>query len=131
MVSSCNLFLCLFAGSRFRFGLWFIGRLRFLPCLFLHEQDSFLFLDALMAFLVHLVVSILDFRQCFGHVLLCKVKQEACRGIAARCVLEIGNQIIPADDGFLLGCKVLDDVHLLLVREVMVGLFTLDADWKI
>lgn len=77
----CN-FLCLklrfvlwlFFGLHFRFGLYVLRLFGFLLRLFLYEQDGFLFLDALVAFLVHLVVPILDICKFFGHVLLCEVK---------------------------------------------------------
>ena len=40
-------------------------------------------------------------------MLLSEVKQQGGCGVVTECVLEIGNQIIPADNGFLLGGKVL------------------------
>ena len=72
-------------------------------------------------------MSVLDSGEFFGHVLLGEVKQEGGNGVTAVCALEVGNQKIPADNGFLLGGEVGDDVHLFLVREVVVGFLALDA----
>lgn len=70
------------------------------------------FLDALVSLFVHFIISVLDIGKFFGHMLLSEVKQQGGCGVVTECVLEIGNQIIPADNGFLLGGKVLDDAHL-------------------
>ena len=61
------------------------------------------FLDALVAFLIDFIITLSDFGKRFGHVLLRKSEQESGCGIAGRCVLELGNQEVPADNGFLLG----------------------------
>ena len=89
------------------------------------ERTANFFFDAQVSLLVNLIVSVLDVCQLVGHVLLGKIEQEGCGGIAARCVLEIGNQEIPADNSFLLGGKIGDDVHLVLVLKVVVGFFCL------
>ena len=47
--------------------------------------------------------------------------------VVAECVFEIGNQIIPADNGFLLGGKVLDDAHFVLARKVVIRAFIFNA----
>ena len=128
VLSSYFFCLGLFLGLHLCFGLLFFGLLRFLLCLFLHEQYGFLFLDALVTLFVNLVVPVLDVGKFFGHVLLCKVKQEGCNGIAAVCVLEIGNQKISADNGFLLAREVSDDVRLFFLRKRMICLlYTSDA----
>ena len=46
----------------------------------------------------------------------CKIKQKGGDDVATECVLEVGYQEVPADNGFLLGGKVLDDVYFLLSR---------------
>ena len=70
---------------------------------------------------------VLDSGEFFGHVLLGKVKQEGGNGVTAVCALEVGNQEVPTNNGFLLGGEVCDDVHLLLVREVVVVSLALNA----
>ena len=65
-------------------------------------------------------MSVLDSGEFFGHVLLSEVKQEGGNGVTAVCTLEVGNQEIPTNNGFLLGGEICDDVHLFFVREVVV-----------
>ena len=83
------------------FGLRFLLLLRLLLRLvLLHHEDGFLFLDALVAFLIDFIVAISDFGKGFGHVLLRKAEQKGGYGIASECVLELRKQKIPADNGF-------------------------------
>ncbi len=49
-----------------------------------------------------------------------KIKQRGGDGVATKCVLEVGYREVPADNGFLLGGKVLDDAHFVLVRKVVI-----------
>ena len=122
---------CDFFRLKLRFGLWLFFGLRvfrFLFRLFLHEQYGFLFLNSLVSFLVHLIMSVFDSGEFFGHMLLGEVKQEGGNGVIAVCDLELGNQEIPADNGFLLGGEICDDVHFLLVREVVIRFFSLKTD---
>lgn len=128
-VSSSNIFRLLF-GLYLRFCLRFIGLLRSLLGLFLHKQDGFLFLDALVSLLVNLVISVLDIGQFFGHMLLRKIKQEGCNGIVPVCVLEIGYQIIPTNNGFLLGGKAFNDTHFVLSCKIVTRAFILNAYFR-
>ena len=73
-------------------------------------------------------MSVFDSGEFFGHMLLGEVKQEGGNGVIAVCALEVGNQKIPADNGFLLGGEICDDVHFLLVREVVIRFFSLKTD---
>ena len=95
----------------------------FCPCLFLYQKNGFLFLDALVSFLVHLVIFVLDSGEFFGHVLTGEVKQKACNGILPVGVSEIGYQIVPADDSFYLDGEISHNIHFILVREVVFPFF--------
>lgn len=114
-VSRCNFFCLKLLWLHLCFGLRFFGLARFLLRLFLHEQGGFLFLDTLVAFLVHFIVPVLDVSEFFGHVLMCEIEQKGCNGVTAVCAFEVGNQEIPADKCLLLCCEVVDDIPLLLV----------------
>ena len=80
-----------------------------------------------MSLFVHFIISVLDIGKFFGHMLLSEVKQQGGCGVVTECVLEIGNQIIPADNGFLLGGKVLDDAHFVLARKVVIRAFIFNS----
>jgi len=91
----------------------------FCLCLFLYQKNGFLFFDTLVSLLVHLVIFVLNSGEFFGHVLTCEVKQKACNGIFTVGVLEIGYQIVPADDSFYLDGEISHNIHFILVREII------------
>ena len=91
------------------FGLRFFLLPGFLLRLVLHHKDGFLFLDTLVAFLVHFIIALTDFCECVGHVLFCKLEQEGGYGITAECVFEIGYQKIPADNGFRFAVQIFNE----------------------
>ena len=85
----------------------------------MHHEDCFLFFDALVAFLIDFIITLSDFGKRFGHVLLRKSEQEGGCGIAGRCVLELGNQEVPADNGFRLAFRFSMMRKLVLVGKVV------------
>ena len=82
-----------------------------------------------MAFLIHLIISIFNFGERVGHVLTGKIKQEGGSSVIAVCAFEVVYQEIPADNGFLLGREVGDDVHFFFVLKVLVGFFLPDTEY--
>ena len=80
-----------------------------------------------MAFLIHLIISIFNFGERVGHVLTGKIKQEGGSSVIAVCAFEVVYQEIPADNGFLLGREVGDDVYLFFIRKVAIRFFFSDT----
>ena len=82
-----------------------------------------------MAFLIHLIISTFNFGERVGHVLTGKIEQEGRSSVIAVCAFEVVYQEIPADNGFLLGREVGDDVHFFFVLKVLVGFFLPDTEY--
>ena len=82
-----------------------------------------------MAFLIHLIISTFNFGERVGHVLTGKIEQEGGSSVIAVCAFEVVYQEIPADNGFLLGREVGDDVHFFFVLKVLVGFFLPDTEY--
>lgn len=58
-----------------------------------------------------------------------KIEQEGRSSVIAVCAFEVVYQEIPADNGFLLGREVGDDVHFFFVLKVLVGFFLPDTEY--
>ena len=100
---------CVFSASAASSGL---------VCMFLCQQGGFAFLDTFMAFLIHLIISTFTSASVSGMCLRAKSSKRVAAALLPYAPLKLSSRNPPADNGFLFGREVGDDVHFLRPQGV-------------